>query len=122
MQPGEIDGSAIFEDPDAPLCALLAELEEADAQLRIAETIGQGVAARAEQHRAIRAKIEAFPAFGAEGLRAKARAADLAGRRDGLVGTAPGGFVALAASLVRDVLELGDVSETGVVFCPPTTV
>lgn len=106
LQAGEINGSAIFEDPDAPLRALLAELEEEDAQLRIAETIGREAAACVEQHRAVRAKIGAQLAFGAEGLRAKARAADLAGRRDGLVLAGPAGFVALAASLIRDVLEM----------------
>ena len=105
LQPDEIDGSAIFEDPDAPLRAMLAELEHAESELRIAETLGQGTDQRRAEHRVIRARIEATAAFGAEGLRAKARAADLAGRRDGLADVGRGGFVALSASLVRDVIE-----------------
>ena len=110
LQPDEIDGSAIFEDPDAQMRALLAELEHAENALRLAQAIDEDVDGCREEHRAIRVRIAATPAFNAEGLRAKARAADLAGRRDGLADVLPGSFTALAASLVRDVLEISDLS------------
>ncbi len=113
LQPGELDGSAIFEDPDAQMRALLAELDHTEAELRGAETIGKDVDRWRAEHRAIRLRIEAQPAFGAEGLRGKARATDLAGRRDGTADVGPGGFVSLAASLVRDVLEISAQPRSG---------
>ena len=77
MQPDEIDGSAIFEDPDAELRGLLGELEEAEAQWRIAETTGGDVERWRQVHRAVREKIDPTPALGQEGIRAKARAVNV---------------------------------------------
>jgi len=91
-------------------------------ELRTAGTIGGDVDSLREQHRDIRARIEAMPAFGAEGLRAKARAADLAGRREGHAMIGPSGFVALAASLVRDLLDLGAASSVQNLPAPSTSL
>jgi hypothetical protein len=104
---GGVDGSFLSAPalhPDGQLLTLGARLKEVDAAKQNHASDDDAYTAFYEEHWRLREKINETEATTIDGLRVKARAADLAFREDdGVECTGPGSFIELLQSINRDL-------------------